>query len=303
MYQLQKNKSVYHKTIDELANDIKWNPFSVDSSSTDSKNDSKNDSKKSWNTKKKCRRRKTKHMKELKLHWSMADDDLEKRIEPATQISLFKKISSKEFNSSERSSKSPVRPSLFVDTRFSRTSPSKVMRQNTMWVSALVQKDQSSSPCSRSEKDEQKPMLSYAMKRKASTSSSDEEAFERADIWNASTNSTNKKTYSRVSSSEATHNGNEKWTLFHQITPFNQAEDHIGAEANEISEKLQNRRDSVNDALDTILPFFINTPNLGYSLSSKPSVPVHKVKKPRKSQKSKLVLQPWCREDSEEKWD
>ena len=136
-------------------------------------------------------------------------------------------------------------------------------------------------------------MLAYAMKRKISTSSSeDEEEFERADTYNVSTNNTNKKTYSRVSSSEATYNGNEKNALSHQITPFNQAEDALGVDINEISERLPNRRDSVNDALDTLLPFLVNTPHLGYTMSTKPVAQAHKVKKPRKSQKYKLVLQP-----------
>jgi hypothetical protein len=134
-------------------------------------------------------------------------------------------------------------------------------------------------------------MLTYAMKRKVSTSSSEEEEFEREDTNNISTNNTNKKTNSRMSSSEAIYNGNEKPDLSQQITPFNQEEDILGADSNEISENLLNRRDSVNDALDTILPFFINTPHLGYSMSTKPSLPVHKLKKSRKSQKSKLGQQ------------
>jgi len=182
---------------------------------------------------------------------------------------------------------------LFVDTTSDEAYNQK---ERDICKSALVKIKRNSSPLNISKYDYLQPDPKFAERKKSSTTSSsegDDDVFERDEEIGVSTNHTNIKSYSRMSSSEAAGSHEDKVLTGGFVTPFTQPDEQNKPSSNKNLTQGYVRRDSVNEALDSMLPFLMSCSNYSTGTTDL-SIPSQtstnsKHRKMRKSIKSKLV--------------
>jgi len=180
---------------------------------------------------------------------------------------------------------------------FVETTPDEINNQKEKdnCKSALVKIKRNSSPLNLNKYDYFQPDPKFAERKKSSTTSSseDDDVFDRDEEIGVSTNHTNIKSYSRMSSSEAACSHEDKVLTGCFVTPFTQPDEQSKPSSNKNLTQGYARRDSVDEALDSMLPFWLSSSNYptGTTDLSTPSQTSTNTKhrKMRKSIKSKLV--------------
>jgi Dullard-like phosphatase family protein len=259
--QLKKHQSVYTKTETQL--EAKEVSNFKEGTSQEGSLGGTNTPKK--HTKKKVKKRKFKHMKEVKFGFSCAEtnDDLIEEVE-AQQINLFKRRSSEDGSPESREKLSPrKKTSLFVSTGDSRTSQYKFQKNQDLCKSANFKQKRNSSPLGHQDLLMTNTSGKEGRKLSVTSSESSEDQFERAEE-NNSTATNSKKQYSRLSSADTANNDPSK-TGGYAISPFEkvieakEGEEYSPTIDRRKLEKMDHdkeRRDSIGLCLDNLQAFF-----------------------------------------------
>jgi hypothetical protein len=260
--QLKKHQSVYTKVETQLEHKEVSN-FAKEGASQEGSLGGTNTPKK--HTKRKVKKRKFKHMKEVKFGFSCADlnDDFTEEVE-AQQISLFKRRSSEDMSPESREKLSPrQKTSLFVSTGDSRISQYKFQKNQDLCKSANFKMKRNSSPLGHQDLLMTNTSGKEGRKLSVTSSESSEDQFERAEE-NNSTATNSKKQYSRLSSADTNNNDPSK-TAGYTISPFEkviearEGEEYSPTIDRRKLEKMEHdkeRRDSIGLCLDNLQAFF-----------------------------------------------